>query len=190
MKHTHYSFKKGYITKRWYSQSIFWLLDFFPCLSMLSRESSQHTHTFLEAAFPLNNSCIFYLVNMMKPLYEGEMTGAIFHSLSAAAMHLLNLQTDTQRYWDVSARVIDWNSSQETQEGPWTAATASVLKHVDIDFSLFPCHHKLHRPCIQKLDWIKLPVQDKDRGNALWWYICVKYYSKCEEFQMTEEFKI
>lgn len=31
---------------------------------------------------------------------------------------------------------------------------------------------------------------DKDRGNALWWYICVKYYSKCAEFQMIEEFKI
>lgn len=84
---------------------------------------------FYSVSFSIGGIAAFVcLANAAKALCEGEMMGTIFHRLSAAPMDFLS-RAETFP-WEL----IDWNSSQQTQEDPWTAEATLVLKRMTIDF--------------------------------------------------------
>lgn len=84
---------------------------------------------FYSISFSVGGIAAFvYLANATKALCESETMGTIFHRLSAAPMDFLS-RAETFP-WEL----IDWNSSQQTQEDPWTAEATLVPKHITIDF--------------------------------------------------------
>lgn len=132
--------------------------------------SKHHLYIILKILLLLDKQCCL----------SGEIKNE--HKVQAFSLSYECDKTKSQRLsrWDIGAfdvlawspvrhRVsesLNWSSSQQTQESPGRAATALVLKHIGIDFSVCSCHHKVYRPWIRKPFWIKLLLLGRNRWSV------------------------